>query len=198
MDRVVEVAQKAFDEGDFRWAATLLDHAVFANQEHNAARELYADTLEQLAYGAENATWRNFFLSGATELRQGNFGTAAQTTSASLLAQLTPEQMFDTFAISVNGPRAWDLDLAIDVTFLDVDTNYRLTLRNGVLVYRKALADEASANATVKLANKLRLLAFAAGDNDSPGLEITGDPDALPSLLAVLDRPDPNFNIVTP
>ncbi len=198
VDRVVEVAQKAFDEGDFRWAATLLDHAVFANQEHNAARELYADTLEQLAYGAENATWRNFFLSGATELRQGNFGTAAQTTSASLLAQLTPEQMFDTFAISVNGPRAWDLDLAIDVTFLDVDTNYRLTLRNGVLVYRKALADEASANATVKLANKLRLLAFAAGDNDSPGLEITGDPDGLPSLLAVLDRPDPNFNIVTP
>ena len=106
--------------------------------------------------------------------------------------------MFDTFAISVNGPRAWDLDLAIDVTFLDVDTNYRLTLRNGVLVYRKALADEASANATVKLANKLRLLAFAAGDNDSPGLEITGDPDGLPSLLAVMDRPDPNFNIVTP
>ena len=198
VDRVVEVAQKAFDEGDFRWAATLLDHAVFASQEHAGARELYADTLEQLAYGAENATWRNFFLSGATELRQGNFGTAAQTTSPSMLAQLTPEQIFDTFAISVNGPRAWDLDLAIDVTFLDVDTNYRLTLRNGVLVYRKAVADEASVNATVKLANKLRLLAFAAGDNDSPGLEITGEADALPSLLAVLDRPDPNFNIVTP
>ena len=198
VDRVVEVAQKAFDEGDFRWAATLLDHAVFASQEHAGARELYADTLEQLAYGAENATWRNFFLSGATELRRGNFGTAAQTTSPAMLAQLTPEQIFDTFAISVNGPRAWDLDLAIDVTFLDVDTNYRLTLRNGVLVYRKAVADEASVNATVKLANKLRLLAFAAGDNDSPGLEITGEADALPSLLAVLDRPDPNFNIVTP
>ena len=50
------------------------------------------------------------------------------------MSQLTPEQMFDSFAISVNGPRAWDLDLAIDVTFDDVDTNYRLTLRNGVLV----------------------------------------------------------------
>ena len=30
------------------------------------------------------------------------------------------------------------------------------------------------------------------------GLEVTGDTDALPSLLAALDRPDPNFNIVTP
>ena len=115
-----------------------------------------------------------------------------------MLSQLSVEQMFDTFAISVNGPRAWDLDLAIDVTFLDVETNYRVTLRNGVLVYRKIDANEATANATIKLANKLRLLAFAAGDTDSPGLEIAVDADALASLLAVLDRPDPNFNIVTP
>jgi linear primary-alkylsulfatase len=76
VDRVVELAQQAFDSGDFRWAATLLDHAVFADSEHDGARTLLADTLEQLAYGAENATWRNFFLSGATELRDGNFGTA--------------------------------------------------------------------------------------------------------------------------
>ncbi len=160
--------------------------------------ELYADTLEQLAYGAENAVWRNFFLSGATELRTGNFGTATQATSPTLLSQLSVEQMFDSFAISINGPRAWDLDVAVDVSFLDAGTNYRLTLRNGVLVYRKVPADEATAAATIKLANKLRLLMFAAGDADSPGLEVAGDAGALPSILAVLDRPDPNFNIITP
>jgi alkyl sulfatase BDS1-like metallo-beta-lactamase superfamily hydrolase len=195
---VVEVAQRAFEDGDFRWAATLLDHVMFTDENHAAARELYADTLEQLAYGAENAVWRNFFLSGATELRDGNFGTPVQTASPSIVGQLTPEQMFDTFAINVNGPRARDLDVAVDITFLDTDTNYRLTLRNGVLVYRKVAADESTAQATVKLANKLRLLALAAGDTDSPGLEVAGDADALPSVLAVLDRPDPNFNIITP
>jgi alkyl sulfatase BDS1-like metallo-beta-lactamase superfamily hydrolase len=198
VDRVVELAGTAFDDGDFRWAATLLDHAVFADADHTAARELYADTLEQLGYGAENATWRNFFLSGATELRTGNFGTAAQSTSPTMLSQLSVEQMLDSFAISINGPRAWDLNVAVDVTFLDVGTNYRLTLRNGVLVYRKVPADEATAAATIKLANKSRLLMFAAGDADSPGLEVTGDAGALPSILAVLDRPNPSFNIVTP
>ena len=197
-DRVVELAQQAFDTGDFRWAATLLDHVMFTDAEHATARALYADTFEQLAYGAENATWRNFFLSGATELRQGKFGTAGQVTAPTMLAQLSPEQMFDVLAISLNGPRAWDLDLAIDVTFLDTAVNYRLTVRNGVLVYRKADADEASAGTTVKLANKLRLLAFAAGDATSPGLEVAGDVNALPALLAALDRPDPNFDIVTP
>lgn len=198
IDRVVEIAQKAFDEGDYRWAVTLLDHAIFTDEKHAAARALYADTLEQLAYGAENAVWRNFFLSGATELREQNFGTPTQTASPSLLSQLTPEQMFDSFAISINGPRAWNLDLAIDITFLDVATNYRLTLRNGVLVHRKVPADPSTATATVSLSNKLRLLALAGGDAASPGFDVSGDANALGSLLGVLDKPDPGFDIVTP
>ena len=197
LDRVVELAKAACDEGDFRWAATLLDHAVFTDENHGAARQLYADTLEQLAYGSETATWRNFFLAGATELRDGNFGTPTQAASPSMMGQLTPEQMFDVLAISVNGPRAWDLDLAIDVTFGGQD-NYRLTLRNGVLVYRKVPADEDTAHATLRLDSKLRLISLLGGDVDSPGLQITGDAAALESLTSVLDRPDPAFNIVTP
>ena len=198
IDRVVELAQSAFDSGDFRWAATLLDHAIFTDSEHAAARALYSDTLEQLAYGAENATWRNFFLSGATELRDGNFGTATTATSLSLLNQLTPEQIFDSLAIRVDGPRSWDLDVAIDISLTDVTLDYRLTLRNGVLVYRKAAADSATATVTVKLGSKFRLLTMAMGDLASPGLEISGDQAALQAFLRVLDQPDPAFNIVTP
>ena len=77
-------------------------------------------------------------------------------------------------------------------------TNYRLTLRNGVLVYRKVAADPATATVTVKLANKFRLLTAALGDFSSPGLEMSGDQAALQSLLGALDAPDPSFNIVTP
>ncbi len=198
LDRVVDIARTAFESGDYRWAATLLDHAIFADEHHAAARELYADTLEQLAYGAENAVWRNFFLSGATELREGNFGTPTTTTAPTMLAQLTPEQIFDTLAINIDGPRAWDLDLTLDVTFVDLGADYRLTLRNGVLVYRRVAADPATATATVTFATKARLLAFAAGDRDSQGVEFTGDAGALGTLLGVLDRPDPNFDIITP
>ncbi|KLO25436.1 alkyl sulfatase [Mycolicibacter heraklionensis] len=194
-DRVVDLAKDAFDSGDFRWAATLLDHVVFTDANHAAARKLYADTLEQLAYGAENATWRNFFLSGATELRTGNFGTVGQVTSAALISQLSPEQLFESLAIRVNGPRAWDLALALDVSFADTGVNYRLTLRNGVLVHRKTPADPASADVTVTAATKLALLAALLGGGE---LEISGDQTAWASLLGVLDKPDPNFNIVTP
>ncbi len=198
IDRVVEIAREAFEAGDYRWAATLLDHVVFTDENHAGARTLYADTLEQLGYGAECATWRNFFLSGSTELRNGNFGTPVSTSAPTMLSQLTPEQMFDILAISVDGPRAWDVDMALDVTFADLDTNYRLTLRNGVLVYRKRPADPDSATATVTLAAKMRLMAAAMGDVSSPGLEVSGDAGALQTLMGVLDKPDPGFNIVTP
>jgi alkyl sulfatase BDS1-like metallo-beta-lactamase superfamily hydrolase len=198
IDRVVELAQHAFDSGDFRWAATLLDHAVFTDSSHTGVRTLLSATLEQLAYGAENATWRNFFLSGATELRDGNFGTALAPNSPSLLSALTPEQIFDGLAITVNGPRAWDLDLAIDVALSDLDSNYRLTLRNGVLVHRKAVADSTTADVTIKLDNAFRLIRAAMGDTGSPGLEVSGDQSALQQLLGVLDPANPAFNIVTP
>jgi alkyl sulfatase BDS1-like metallo-beta-lactamase superfamily hydrolase len=198
IDRVVEVAQQAFDSGDLRWAATLLDHAVFADETHDGARTLLAATLERLAYGAENATWRNFFLSGASELRDGNFGTATQANSPTLLAALTPEQIFDGLAISINGPRAWDLDIAIDVGLADRDANYRLALRNGVLVHRRAPADPATAAATLTLDNAFRLLMLGMGDFTSPGFEVSGEPAALQQLLDVLDRPDASFSIVTP
>lgn len=198
LDRLVEIAQQAFDDGDYRWAATLLDHAMFTDQTHAGARALYADTLQQLAYGSENGPWRNFFLAGATELLDGNFGTPTATDAPTLLAQLTPEQIFDSLAININGPSAWDLDLTLDITFADLDADYRLTLRNGVLVHRRVPADPATAAVTLTAQTKARFLALASGDFTSPGLDIAGDPAVLQQLVSVLDRPDPSFDIVTP
>jgi alkyl sulfatase BDS1-like metallo-beta-lactamase superfamily hydrolase len=40
IDQVVELARTAYDEGDYRWAATLLDHAVLTDEKHAAARTL--------------------------------------------------------------------------------------------------------------------------------------------------------------
>ncbi|WP_438853553.1 alkyl/aryl-sulfatase [Agromyces sp. M3QZ16-3] len=197
LDRVVELAQEAYDAGDFRWAATLLDHAVFADADHAAARTLYADTLEQLAYGAENGTWRNFFLSGATELRGENFGTPTATAAPEILAQLSAEQLLDAIAITVDGPRAWDLDLALDLQFTDVGRNFRVTLRNGVLVYVEKPADETSAQATVAL-SKPRMLALLGGDRESAGIDRTGDTEVLDRLMSVLQPGDPSFDIVLP
>jgi alkyl sulfatase BDS1-like metallo-beta-lactamase superfamily hydrolase len=126
-DAVVDKARASYDAGDFRWAAEVLNHVVFAEPKHPGARDLLADTYEQLGYGAENGTWRNFYLSSATELRSGGFGTPTVTAAPDLVAQLTPEMLFDALAIRVDGPRAWDERLAIDVRITDTGVGYRRT-----------------------------------------------------------------------
>jgi alkyl sulfatase BDS1-like metallo-beta-lactamase superfamily hydrolase len=200
-DATVAAAQTAFDAGDFRWAAELLNHAVFAEPTHNAARTLLADTYEQLGYGAENGTWRNFFLSGTKELRDGNFGTPTATASPDVLAQLTPTMLFDALAIQVNGPQAWDVQVAIDVVVTDMGLQYRLWLSNGALVY-SAVEQKGDAEVTITgTARALTALAVYGLDQEKlveAGVVIDGDAGALERLGALLDPGDPNFNIVTP
>jgi alkyl sulfatase BDS1-like metallo-beta-lactamase superfamily hydrolase len=200
-DAVVDKARGSFDDGDFRWVAEVLNHVVFAEPDHAGARELLADTFEQLGYGAENGTWRCAYLSGAYELRHGGFGTPTQAASPDMFAQLTPSQLFDALAISVHGPRAWDERLTLDLTLTDLGRTYRLWLRNGVLSHSSAEQHE-SPDLTLRLPMEV-LLGLVAGEIGAEalgpaGAEVEGDPSVLTRLLAVIDEPDPDFAIVTP
>ena len=118
-DAALAQAEESFAAGDFRWVATVVNHVIFADPTNAAARELQARTFEQLGFGAENGTWRNFFLTGAHELRHGNVGTPASTASADLLAVLTVDQLFDSVKIRVNGPRSWHEHVVIDWVLTD-------------------------------------------------------------------------------
>ncbi len=200
-DLVVDKARVAFDAGDFRWAVELLNHAVFAQPDHAAARDLLADTYEQLGYGSENGTWRDFYLSAATELRDGQFGTPTETTAPDVIGQLTPSMLFDAIAIRVNGPQAWDEKRSIDVVLTDVDERYRLRLANGVLTYsprpQKGDAD-ATLTTTRRALPALAMGGLSAEGLAKAGIELSGDGSVLMRLAAVLDAGDKNFAIVTP
>ncbi len=200
-DAVVEKARAAFDTGDLRWAAEVLNHVVFADESHSEARELLADTYEQLGYGAENGTWRSFYLSGATELRDGPFGTPTQTSAPDVLAALTPPMLFDALAVQVDGPRAWDENLSVDVVLTDADERYRLRLRNGALTYSAAPQPGDADTTLTTTRGALPVLASGAVTPEAlarAGIAVTGDVSALVRLTAVLDPGDPDFAIVTP
>jgi alkyl sulfatase BDS1-like metallo-beta-lactamase superfamily hydrolase len=198
---VVAKARDSFAMGDLRWVAEVLNHVVFAEPDHVEAKLLLADTYEQLGYGCENGTWRSVYLSGAYELRHGSFGTPVQSASADMVAQLPPEMLFDALAIRVDGPRAWDEKLTIDIRFTDTDEFHRLRLANGVLTHspaEKADAAELTVSCPRGALPALALGQLGADDLAEAGVELHGDASALARLLAVLDSSDPDFAIVTP
>jgi linear primary-alkylsulfatase len=202
-DAVVEKARASYDAGDLRWVVEVLNHVVFAEPDHAEARTVLADAYEQLGFGSENGTWRNVYLSGATELRSGNFGTPTQTGAPDIVAALTPEMLFDAIAIRIDGPRAWDERLSIDMVI--GDDSYRLRLGNGVLTYTSApQADAAELTVTLPRTALPVLAGGAAGAGGgleamaAAGIELDGDLGVLARLFAVVDAPDPGFAIVTP
>ncbi|MFI7419530.1 alkyl/aryl-sulfatase [Nonomuraea sp. NPDC049684] len=192
---VVAFARRYIEENDLRFAVQLLNHAVFADEGNKAARDLLAEVYTRLGQGAENGTWRNSYLTGAMELTDGIAPTRVTTTSPDLVAALTVEQIFDSLAIRVDGPKAWHESLSIDWHLTDLGELYRTTLSNGVLVQRLNPPEE-PVDLTLRL-TRAQLLGLLAGKGVE-GVEREGDITALQRLVAVLDSPARDFAIVTP
>jgi alkyl sulfatase BDS1-like metallo-beta-lactamase superfamily hydrolase len=98
--------------------------------------------------------WRSAFLAGAAELRHGQFGTPAAA-SADLLGALTVPQVFDSIAIRVDGPKAWDEHLLMSSVITDAGTTHVTELRNGVLNHRVSQAPVAGSTTLPSLGRRL-------------------------------------------
>lgn len=222
MRAVVEKARKYVEEKDLRFAATLLGHAVFADQEHETAKEELACVYEQLAYGAENATWRNIYLVGAQELR-GDIHLAVHEV---LTAQLEIDQLIDTMSIRLDGMKAQNDPFFIEAQVTDKKAGWLMTLSNGALTHHQVdWVDVSSTRAepppttssAPKTANgsstappKLTIWLthmelvdlvsgdLVSGDRNLDGLTCEGDKDLLWRLFGYLTDADAGFAIVTP
>jgi alkyl sulfatase BDS1-like metallo-beta-lactamase superfamily hydrolase len=134
IDHVVARAREAYDQGDYRWVVQVLDHAISAEPQHPAARALMADALEQLGYQAECGPWRNFYLTGAKELRDGVLPTGAPAIeSGEAIAAMPLSAIFDSMAVRLKSDRADEKCLTVSFQFSDIEESHRLILRNGVL-----------------------------------------------------------------
>jgi alkyl sulfatase BDS1-like metallo-beta-lactamase superfamily hydrolase len=191
---VLARGEEAFSRGEYRWAATLLSHAVFADDGDAKARELLARTFEQLGYQAESGPWRDAYLTGAFELRHGpQPGALEPAAAAGLLLRLEPARFFDAMAARVIGAKADGKTLRLNFVFTDVGETHVVELENAVLHHRRREADP-SATATVRLTRDflVRMSIGSAGLKEmvfSDELAIEGSRLDVLSFFSVLDRP---------
>ncbi len=197
---VMKLAASAATKGDDRWAATLYAHVVRADPANAAAKEALAQRYEQLAYRAEASPWRDFYLSGAQELREGVRPAPAVSANA-IAANLQVAQLLDTMSVRVVPERAMGPAFTVAFVIPDQQERHLVTIANGVMIHEQGAADKADATLIVP---RLALIAMVGGQAkvidllQAGKLQIEGDPAVLQRFMGLFQPPKPGFPLVTP
>ncbi|MGB8331631.1 MAG: alkyl sulfatase dimerization domain-containing protein [Polyangiales bacterium] len=201
--KLLEQAQAAYDAGEYRWVAELVNHLVFADPANEDARELLARAYDQLGYQAESGPWRDIYLTGAFELRHGGPDKGVDLASAMGMLKHAPiERFLDAMAARLNAAKAEGKEMIVNLVFTDLDETHVLELKNSVLRHYER-DPRPDANVTMKVTHDLylRMLTGRAGLKDtllSDELTIEGSKLDLVSFFRLFDKPGGTFNIVTP
>ncbi len=201
-DKAVAAAQTAYDKGEYRWAAELLNQAVFGDPSSQAAKELLAKTYEQMGYMSEAATWRNSYLTAAMELRNGPPAKGASKAMVLDMLQQTPiERFLEAMAAGLDGPAAEGKNLKVNLVLTDTKESYVLWIENAVLHFKSG-APATDANATLTLTKDIfvKMMAGTAGAKDtllSDDLKVGGSKIDLVRFFTLIDKAAGTFAIVT-
>lgn len=202
-DNLLKKAKEYYDKGDYRFVAQVVNNLVFADPNNQAAKNLQADALEQLGYQAESGPWRNFYLTGAKELREGiKKLPTPDTASPDTVRAMDMDLFFDYLAMRLDGPKADGKKIAINLDFTDLKKKYALEMENGVLNHtegRVLESPDTSLTLTRDTLNKIMLKQTTLKDAMSSGaVKVQGNQAKLDELVSYLDSFEFWFPIVTP
>ncbi|MCC7562855.1 MAG: MBL fold metallo-hydrolase, partial [Methanobrevibacter arboriphilus] len=198
-DNVLKKAKESFDKGEYRWVAEVCKHIVFADPNNEQARYLEADALEQLAYQTETATWRNNFLLGAFELRNGVKALSIERSDSFL--SMPTELIMDYIGLLVKKENAEDINIKTNLKLTDRDEIWFMSLENSTFIYRENYIDKnINFELNITISELLELFLDKLDFNEilEDKTKFKGDEDLLKQFIDVFVPFENNFNIVTP
>lgn len=205
-EEVLSKVKNAYRKGKYRWAAEAGKHLVFAYPENKDALNILADTYEQLGYQCECGTWRCTYLMGAMELRMAAIGQnpspQTSTVSPALTNVMDDDMFFDFMALHLNGPKAQDEMILIELEQTDRRTKWSLKVKNGVLNFHQN-KKYAEFDAHVRLErDDLSHLVLGLKDVDElvreRKMRITGNVEKVRRLFELMDVFTLDMNIMIP
>ena len=201
-DAILARGIAAFDAGDYRWAAEVLNHLVFAAPDDEQGRNWLAATYEQLGFQAESGPWRSYYLGAASELRNGVPDTGgARLGNADFLRAVPTLDLFDMMASRYAPERLQREPFAVSFSFPDTGETVGVEIGRSVIVPRAQAPGNAAATVTVDRPSFEAMLLGTARPMaliQSGALEIGGDPSALAAFLGLLEQPEFWFATATP
>lgn len=206
---VLGKGREAIAAEEYRWAAELLHKLIFAKLAspgdkaiQEDAKEDLAQALEQLGYQAEAATWRNFYLMGAYELRNGPPEPQMSASDPTMTAAMTLEMVFDAMAGHINGPKAVASPMVINWIFTDTEEQCLLELSHGALsntAGKTSTNDDATLILTRDVLNRIMANELSPNDAiDSGEIKVYGDIVKVNHLFELIETGVDDFPIITP
>lgn len=191
----------AFAAGNYRWSADLAQNGVFADPTDAPARKWLADSYEQLGYQAESAIWRNIYLTGAREVRQGHADTVPESGPSYLLAATPLGDFLSLLETTLVPEKAGTTALAFNLVDTASGNRFAVSLANAVLVSE---AGETLPGAPTLSAPKPVLLGILFGKVPLAAMvaakqaKLEGDAAPINQLVGMLEQPKLDFAIVEP
>ena len=201
-DELLGKARSAFEEGDYRWVAEVVNHLVFAEPDNASARELQADALEQLGYQAESGPWRAFYLTAAMELRNPRVPSPVpRPQNSETIKGLPVEEVLDTFSVRLNGPGVGMTEFRFNLEFTDTNETFSVVVENAVWHHYRDKS-EADPDAALKISKRsfveLMLKEKTLKEIERDGTVVNGDRNKVEALVSHIDIFDLWFEIVLP
>ena len=202
VDLIYERAKSDFKKGNYRWVAEILNHCVSADPDHELSRAMLADTYEQLGYQSESAPWRNFYLSGAKELREGLIAGSNYNASEGIARGMPIDNLFKAMAVRLLPEEVEGLVMSINLDFDDLESRFCLVIQNSVLHgFADHSRDDANATVSISTLNFKRLmLGLTDGSTliKDEQLRVEGDIKVVLRLGSLFDSFPRRFPLVTP
>ena len=205
-DAVLKRATEDFNRGEYRWVAQVVNHVVFADPTNQSARELQADALEQLGYQSESGPWRSFYLTGASELRNGSPSIPGLRGAVSLdvMAAMTPEMVLDNCAVKLNGPRASEHQVEFEIVFTDREQAFHVFIGSGTLRHRRLDSPSGGVSSSTVSTTVQEFISLTSElttvdqSLESGALRVDGSVEPLATFVSLLDQFDLFFSIIEP
>ncbi|MEP1206002.1 MAG: alkyl sulfatase dimerization domain-containing protein [Rhizobiaceae bacterium] len=199
-DQAYEVAVNAVDADELQWAATVLNHIVFAGKANDRVRKLLAEVYRHQGYREESGILRNYYLTGAKEIVGGVTPLPmAGGRNADLAATLTLKDWFNAYALRLNPERARGVEIILNFK-VDEKPVTVAVIRQVEFAREGHQVDEATV--TIAISQKM-LEALSSGQLSTDeavakGMIIEGDASAFTDYLNLHDTFDLWFDIVMP
>ncbi len=136
-DKIIKTAKEAVKEGSYGWAMDITTWVIRVNPEDQEARNVKAEAMRQWGFEQSVPGWRNWALTGAIELENGDFPLLASMfgMSTEQMYELDLENMFKILRVKFDPSK---VKVTQELLNISIDgSQYVFGIRNGNLIANK-------------------------------------------------------------